>query len=348
MMDATDGFYTTEATVSVMAAEMLVLNPAFSDMVIEDARFAVTSHSDYAYGTYSPGYSFPDRLEQQLTLDYPSTFLQMSTMELVTDTYFDPYTSVYEAMYQVATGVGYDMDNDGNVDEGDVRPFIADYGDAFGGRASGSYDLADTSTGLHGGVGYRDEALRVAILYGDGPFRHPEDNGYPPGSSVKTTDEVLESLRQNHVRVCGVSSAFPTSPTYFTTVEEMLDISDATRCVGDLYGTGEYHLPIAWAAPYGFSAGVATLSIVETLLASTPFDVTLELDDTPEGLTWSVDPPVVYDTPVLKPLNFKIQVEGSVRSTPEDQVYTLNFKVKGDGQVLLGYAPVTILIPGSR
>ena len=90
---------------------------------------------DYSKWASSPGTPF--ELVHQVSTD--ETSVLAAAADLSTMSYGgDARGSAYEALFQVATGAGFDEDCDGTLDAKDVAPFHSKSSDAFGGAAAGT------------------------------------------------------------------------------------------------------------------------------------------------------------------------------------------------------------------
>ena len=90
-----------------------------------------------------------------------------------------------EALYQGATGAGYDQDCNGSLTSTtDVPPFLADSSDPFGGSGGEAYSSSFAGGGFLGGFGFREYALPVMVFATDYDLRDPDAGYGTPGGCL--------------------------------------------------------------------------------------------------------------------------------------------------------------------
>jgi len=113
-----------------------------------------------------------------------------------------------EALYQVATGQGYDQNCDGHYDSStDILPYRSSSKDAFGGGGGESYDSHVEGAGTSGGVGWREGAMRVVLLATDNEIRDPDAGHDVLGgcSGSAGYSDVVQSFTENGVKFMGIN-----------------------------------------------------------------------------------------------------------------------------------------------
>ena len=143
-----------------------------------DVQFGLASFADFPLGDYG-SLSSDDQayyLDQPVTSQLPDVYAAIDGLTIHDGA--DTSESQYEALYQLATGAGHDLNGDGNYDpnDGDIIP---------------------------AGVGWRPGALRVVIFSTDARF-HDSDTeiGYPGYGRTVT----LAALQDAHIMVLGLNS----------------------------------------------------------------------------------------------------------------------------------------------
>jgi hypothetical protein len=111
----------------------------------------------------------------------------------------------HEALYQAITGLGYDMNCNGDDDPGDVLPFLPAPDDAFGGTTPGGFDPTGAAAGLVPGMGWVENSLRVAVLLTDAPLRDPDAGDDAPDGCAQDagSSDVIAAALASHVLVVG-------------------------------------------------------------------------------------------------------------------------------------------------
>ena len=339
-------------TISAIRSEFATLVTELAD-VLPDAAYAVAHHDDYPYGGFgSVGTDQAFFLHQQVTDDLAD--VQTGLNALATHSGNDGPEDGTEAVYQAASGAGYDMDCDGNLDTlTDVVPFLADPSDPFGGTGGQWYDSSTTGGGTGGGMGFREYSLPVIVLADDNYMRDPEStngsyNQAPGGCPMDAgmTDAVNAFLDQG-ARFVGVSinGSLP--------YNQMVDLATRTNSLADLDGDGVAAEPVVetWS---GSSTTFRTtlVAAIQQLVAGVKFSrVDLSVDGDSYGFVTSIDPTYyedlgVEDTGTI--LTFTLNFRGVVAATTEDQLYRLTLNVLGDGTVLVAQKDIIIVVPGTN
>lgn len=338
-------------TITAVASEF---NTMVGDLasLLPDAAYAVSGHDDYAYGSFgSPGSDKPFYLRQQATTD--TADVQTAFSGLSTHSGADGPESGTEAIYQAASGAGYDQDCDGTYDAStDVVPFIAGSSDPFGGGGGEAYDSSTVDPGVLGGMGFREYSLPVIVLAGDNYLRDPEStNGYynstPGGCPIDAgmSDAV---------------TAFTDLGSYFVGVSvngstgypQMVDFAEAIGSVADLDGDGVADEPVVetWS---GTSAAFRTtiVNAITQLVSGVRFErVDLSVSGDAYGFVQSIEPEYYEglgadDEGAV--LTFTLTFRGVVAALTEDQLFVLTLNVLGDQSILLDTLDIVIVVPGT-
>ncbi len=237
--------------------------------------------------------------------------------------------SAIEALFQVATGVGFDANGDGDTtdaSEGDVPTFSS-----YGGLASGNL----------GGAGWRAESChRLAILATDFCTVAPFAAGTAiPGSivgadatvpstafscagnsrfgsvgdvtvaptSAATVPRTVQALNNLGIRVIGLGTGAAPTSNSGPSNDESVFLSALARLTGAVDANGE---------PLVFDLGSdsddikdAIVEAIETSL-STPIDVVLVPDPELPGLTVTPDPPVQENVAPGQEACFSVTFDG--------------------------------------
>ena len=340
------------STANAMASEFTSIVSSLTS-TIPDAEYAVGTYDDYAccgYGSASSG-DKPFYMLQQVTDDISQVNNVLRGIQLHYGV--DGPESSMEALYQGASGLGYDMNCDSRYDSSaDVLPFIADSSDPFNGSGGQHYSASGSGGGLNGGFGFRDYALPVLVFATDYDLRDP-DAGYPtPGGCPLDAgqSDVVAALSDLGGYVIGIQANNYTSTPY----NQMVQLANASGSFADTDGDGAADDPLAFRWT-GSSATFRTTitNAIEDLVSSIKFDrVSLEVDGDSWGFVTGIDPEYFTDIDTSsgagpQEIEFVLEFRGVVAATTEDQLFRLTLTVVGDDTVLLDTKDIIVLVPGS-
>ncbi len=338
-------------TINAVASEFATIVTDLSS-VLPDAAYGVGAHDDYAYGSYGSS-SYGDKpfyLRQQVTTDTGA--VQSALSGLSTHGGSDGPESGTEALYQAASGAGYDQDCDGSYDSAtDVYPFLADASDPFGGTGGEYNDSSTVGGGTVGGFGFREYALPVVVLASDNYFRDPETSGYYSGTPGGCPIDAGMS---------DAVTAFLDIGAYFVGVSvngtlgypQMITFAQDTGSLADLDGDGlaDEEVVQTWSGSNAAFRATVVEAITQ-LVASVRFSrVDLSVDGDAYGFVTSIDPAYyeglgAEDSGTI--LSFTLTFRGTVAATTEDQLYRLTLNVLGDSSVLLDSLDIIVRVPGT-
>lgn len=317
---------------------------------LPDAAYGVATFDDYPYGGFGEASrgDLPFILRQQLTTDLPR--VQTALNNAVQLHYgADEPESTMEAIYQAATGRGFDQGCDGVYNpQQDVLPFRSDPSDIFGGTSPGASDPSTPGGGGLGGMGFRRGALPILVYATDATLRDPDrGHGVPPACSQPAGGSVVgAALGQMGARVVGVGVNASAA-----TLQQMTDLANATGSVGDLDGNGTSEpLVVSWNNSGSASFRQAVTNAVRSLIGAITFrEVSLVPDGPGAAFVASIAPPRYDNVEVATspPLTFTVTFRGVVSATPQDQVFQVNLKLIAEGSLELGYQTVTLVVPGT-
>jgi len=311
--------------------------------IIPDAAFGVVTFKDYNASGMGSGGDRPFVLEQQVTTRRDR--VQEVLNGLRDGSGGDLPESAMEALYQSASGQGFDQDCDLAWDTNtDVAPFLASAQDVFQGTVDGSYDSSDTSTGLLGGVGIRQYALPLFVWTTDTDFRDPDDGEPAAGSCENAAGEgrVVSAMNALGGKLLGINAGSETGLT-----EQMIQLAGGTSSYADLDGDGELD-PLVFSSQGGREVVDAVVQGVTALHLSGEFQkVELRVDGDVWGFVRDVEPPLYTDVRPGDALNFSISLYGASPATADDQIFTLTLVVVGDGSTSLDSRQILIVVPGS-
>jgi hypothetical protein len=313
---------------------------------IPSVAYGVAEFDDYAmmpFGNTSWG-DRPYRLLQQVTGN--TTLVQSALNGLGIRDGEDWPESGMEALFQAATGLGYDQSCNGSYQwDADVPPFLAGPSDAFGGSTSGVYLSA--FPGQRGGAGFRDGAVPVIVYATDAEIRDP-DIGYSAPASCSNpagNSDVISAVNTLGGKLIGVAVAGNTPPGADNPVAAMNNLANQTGSLADLDGNG-FPEPLVYQGTSG--ATVANIIAgIGALAQSGEFDLSLVVDDAPYGFVQSINPVIYTDVPVGTEVTFEVTLLPSVPLATSDQVFIFAMQVLADGgAVLAQWDLVIVVLPG--
>jgi hypothetical protein len=315
-----------------------------SQIGIADVAFGVATFDDYADGTFgSPGTDHPFHLLQQITTD--TAAVQSALTGIPLHDGMDSPESSMEALYQAASGAGYDFDCDGSYDAStDIPPFIAGPADAFGGAAAGVNNPSTVGGGALGGVGFRAGSVPI-IAYGtDAEMRDPDD-GYPAPAACSNpagSSDVAAAVNAISGKLIGVKASLIPFPFPLPPIDQMQALAAATGSQADLDGNGTLD-PLVFDGT-GATTVSNILAGIAGLTGGGIFDLTLEVDDAPYNFVTSITPAVHNNVPIGTPVSFDVELYPDVPVGSSDQVFVFDMSVIGDGITVLATWQLVILV----
>jgi hypothetical protein len=333
-------------TANAMATEFVNI---VSDVAatIEDAAYGYAHHDDFNYGSMGSGADKPFWLHQQITTD--EELVQAALRATTIHNGADGTESNYFAIYQGATGIGYDQNCNGVYDSStDVLPFISSVSDPFGGASSEFYDPSTPDGGVIGGYGFREYALPIFVHAADNRARDTDD-GFPvPGGcpSEPGLTATAASVLDIGAKFIGIDAGWGTA------TPEMQDLAIATGSFADTDGDGvkDDVLVFNWR---GSSTDFRNMVVdaIEQLVNSITFDrVELQIEGDERGFVIDIQPPYYDDIDPSDSgavLTFTLTFRGVVAATTADQSYVLTLNVVGDGTIMLDSYDILVVVPGT-
>lgn len=340
-------------TTGSMGGTIAAVSSEFSSIVSElstvipDAEYGSATYDDYAYGSfgYASSGDKPFHLQRQITSDVAA----IQSVLLSTPRHFggDGPESGMEAVYQAASGAGYDQNCDGSYDSStDVPPFSSDPSDPFGGSVE-AYSSSSPGGGNIGGFGFRDFALPVIFYVTDNAMRDPEAGyGTPGGCPLDAGgSDVIAAVNDIGARLIGMG-------VYGASSGQMNTLADGTSSFADTDGDGvaDDRLVFSWSSS---SSGFRSIIVnaIQDLVRSVEFStVEMVAPDDVWGFVRDIDPiaytGVTVGTGEELILDFTVELKAVLPASYDDRVFNVSLLVIGDGAVSLGAVDLLILVPG--
>ena len=300
------------------------------------------------YAAYASATGTPFTLVHQVSTD--ETSVVASATGLSSMVYGgDAEGSVYEALYQVATGTGFDEDCDGSIASTDVAPFRAKSSDAFGGGAAGTYDASVKGTGTKGGVGWRDNSGRAIILGTDNLLRNPDDgDAVPSDTCFDAAGSVSASaeLAKLDAKVLSVSfyEWYATDPTVD---EELTALAQSTDSYIDADGDGAIDDEALITGSWDWPATSVLIEGLEDLLGEPPaLDHSVSLTVDPEGWVTEMSPEgTTGKLEFGETLKIDLEIVAMAPVADDDQFYTIQVQVDSEIETLETHSVWVVVEP---
>ena len=354
-------------TTCSMSGTAQAMGTQFSDIVteledtFEDAAYGFATYDDYPYGSMgSPGTDKPFELLIGTTTDTAAVQTKLSTVGIHSGA--DGPESTIEAIYQGATGAGYDMNCNGIYDSTyDVKPFIADSADPFNGGGGEFYDASWTEVGTRGGYGFRDYSLPLIIYATDNQLRDADSSDAtlqqtPGGCPIDAGHtDVVTALEDIGGYVIGADVSGYGSTSAWSPYSQMISLAQLTGSYADQDGDGDADEELVFEldqSSIGFDEDFTNfvVSAVDQLVSSITFtSVELVVEGDEYGFVTDISPERYdnIDPDDSDALDFTITFRGVVAGTTEDQLFLLTLNIIGDGTTLLDSQDIVVLVPGT-
>ena len=333
-------------TTGSMGEEIASLRTAFSGIatsisnVVPDVAFSLAEHRDFAISPYGGSSDYPFKLKKQMSTDRAAFLQAIGTLTAASGG--DYPEAQYEALFQLASGFGFDLNGDGHADPQDVRPFVTKPNDAFSGHATGTFDPDAEGASTKGGVGFRPGAFPLVVLASDADFHDP-DQGFVlgnAGSAPAGRTKALAALNAIGAHVICIASGSPPVP-------QMTDLATETGAMADTNGDGIPD-PLVYRVQ-GDATGLpeaVTDGIVKMLTASL-FNVKIEAVGDKWHFLVSTAPAQVDSVHPGETVSFDVTLQGMIDSGPKDRVYKFDLQLVSEDGTVLDKKPVVIVVPAA-
>jgi hypothetical protein len=318
-----------------------------SNINIPNLAFGVAEFDDFAYSDLGSPFANdkPFLLDQQITDNV--ALVQNALSALTIKDGLDYPESAIEAVYQTASGKGFDQDCDNVYDtDTDVRPFMSvatgPNADAFSGNAGGVYNSGVPGTGTIGGAGFRPGSVPIIVYATDNELRDADNPGYfalPPACSDPAgATDASNAVNDIGGKLIGVgTNALP--------IAQMNTLATMTGSTADINSDGTPdNLVFEGLGPTTITS---IITGIEALSNSGTFDLTLEVDEGTYSFVTGIDPAVHPQVPVGTTVSFTVGIYPGVPQAPSDQVFVFPVQVLGDGSsVLAEWELVLVVLAG--
>ncbi|MCO4768666.1 MAG: hypothetical protein KDA24_01455, partial [Deltaproteobacteria bacterium] len=315
--------------------------------LIPDLTFGVASYDDYNYGSMGSGGDRPFHHRQQQTSNV--SLAQNALNSLYAGGGYDWPESTVEALYQAATGAGYDQNCNGSYDAGtDVLPFMASATDRFGGTAGQRFSGSTQGTGTLGGNGFRQGAVPILVYatdanvrnafvpYGEGPNQCPGMDAVAP-----LLNTALESIDAKAIGIAARTT---------DAMGAMTEIAQSTGSWLDLNGSGspDSNEWMVWSSN-SYNIVDQVVDGIEEFTANVEYDLSI-VTEAPPGTSVVASPSVMYDVPALNSVDFTLTLTPDAAtgaSMFSDTIFVVPTTLYGDGTVILAQWDLIFVVTSS-
>lgn len=309
------------------------------DGVVPDAAFGVAEYRDYAVSPYGGSQDFPFRLRQQITPDRDEVIEQLTALSASGGGDFPECQ--FEALYQLASGRGFDLNGDGSFQNQDTRPFRTSPDDAFDGHVTGSFDPDAPSASSLAGIGFRPGAFRMVVHASDAAFRDP-DTGWSlgnPGTDPSGKSAAIEALNSVGAHAIGVASG--SSP-----VAPMTEVAIATGAIADRDGDGVFNDPLVYSVQSdGAGLPEAVTDAIVKMLTASEFNVLLAVAGDKWHFVYETSPQGMDSVHPGEIVTFDVTLIGTISAGQKDRVYRFSIQLHGEDGTVLDTQPVVVVVP---
>lgn len=301
----------------------------------EDVGIGFGTYDDYRYGNnWAAANGHPFKLQHQVSTDAESVVDAAHGQEMIYGG--DALGSAYEALFQAATGQGFDQVCDqaftNNVD---VKPFEHGPDDAFGGAVVGTRDETTEGSGDRGGVGFRSGSSPIFLLASDNTIRNGELGHEMPVDTCgdpASFSQAVAAIGELGGRVLGMN-VYEYQSSDDTLQGQLIELAQATNSFIDTDGDGVKDDPAvlfgSWNWPELDDIIAALWQMVEDMELELSFQL---LDDErgwisefhPEGETFTIERG--------SSLGWGFVLSTAAQTQPDDQFYHAKVEVHDQGQ----------------
>ncbi|MFT4622210.1 MAG: hypothetical protein ACI8PZ_000866 [Myxococcota bacterium] len=310
---------------------------------IPDLTIGYARHEDYKPDGFTD--SRPFRLFQQQTDDISLAVATVSVPFANISGGADWEEASSEALYQAATGIGYDQGCDGSFSmDYDVPPFKSQPRDAFYGLAAGKFDPTVPGTGAGGGMGFREGVLPIFVSATDAMMKDPERGHWTPGGCPKDASlyDAITAVNGLGGKFIGIEvlSGGLTSP-----FDQMEAVAISTGSYGDLDGDLIEEPTVTYwdASDEPVTFGRTIVNAIEALAAAARFDIVelLVIDD-PDGVVLDIEPDAYLNIVAGTDLVFQIDVDGRWVEQPGTGISEASLELVADDSIVLAQRKVYV------
>jgi len=332
--------------------------PSFVDQLVtelfsryDNMALGFGIYDDYNMSGWNASGGVPFRIAHQISTDSDSIRSAASGLSMIYGG--DAQGSGYEALYQAATGLGYDQYCDGSYDSStDIQPFVTDSSDAFGGAVSGSYSDTVEGTGDKPGVGFREGALPVFFFAADNRVRDATYGDAMPSSTCDVAasfDHAVEAINDMGGKVLGIN-VYEWWASDSTLQGQLNELAEATDSYIDRDGDGAKDDPAALYGSWDWPAISTVVDALWDLAEERMLNGSFQIGDDPRGWVQIVDPITEISSVShgeVVTVTFAVTVAAEPQN--EDGFYQASIELwNTDGDLLFTHPIWVVIVPDWR
>jgi hypothetical protein len=300
-------------------------------LVYDDLALGVGAYDDYSYSSWAASGGLPYKMIHQVSTDGDSILDAVRGMNMVYGG--DAEGSAFEALYQGATGLGYDQNcNSAFNSVTDVQPFYTESYDAYGGAVGGTCDTEVEGTGTKPGVGFRAGSMPVFMLASDNLIRNPDaGDPVPPDACLKSAgfSDAVSAIKSINAKMLGIN-VYEYWATDDTLLDQLMALAAATGSYIDADNTGAKDDPAVLYGSWNWPPISDVVDALWDLAEEHKFEGSLQIgEDERNWITYFVT--TVFDEIEQGDvIDFEFQVTTSAQLKPDDQFYRASIVVVDD------------------
>lgn len=296
----------------------------------EDAAIGFGTYDDYRYGTnWAASNGHPFKMQHQISTDAESVLRAAENQDMVYGG--DALGSSYEALYQAATGHGFDQSCDQTFTNNvDVRPFQHSSGDAFEGAVVGSEDETVEGTGTRGGVGFRGGSSPIFVLAADNTIRNPSmGHDWPLDTCDEPAEFEMATAAVNALRgrILGVN-VYEYQSTDATLQQQLVDLALATNSLIDTDGDGDKDDPAVLYGSWNWPEIDDVIAYLWQMVEDMELELSFQLVD--DDRSWISDFYPTSESITIErgdSLSWGFELSTSAQTADDDQFYHARIEV---------------------
>lgn len=302
----------------------------------EDVAIGFGTYDDYRWASgWASSQGSPYELQHQVSTNHTSVKRAAEGQQMIYGG--DDLGSAYEALYQSATGHGYDQVCDQVAqDKIDILPFISAEDDAFDGAVSGTYRADVAGSGTRGGAGFRSGSSPIIILTADNSIRN-EDVGHavPSGTCDQPAsfEMAMQAINELRARVLGIN-VYEYQSYDSSLQEQLIDIAEATGSFIDEDDDGAKDDPAVLYGSWNWPAIELVIEALWDMAEEMDQEISFQVAEDPNGWITAFWPDVeeVYTIERGESVTYGFELSTAAPTLPDDQFYHARVEILDDGQ----------------